>query len=35
MIIDCHTHAWDYWPYEPAVPVLQVNLCHLLNEQIS
>jgi L-fuconolactonase len=20
MIIDCHTHAWDYWPYEPAVP---------------
>ena len=20
MIIDCHTHAWDRWPYEPAVP---------------
>ncbi len=20
MIIDCHTHAWDYWPYEPQVP---------------
>ena len=20
MIIDCHTHAWDKWPYEPAVP---------------
>ena len=20
MIIDCHTHAWDYWPYEPPVP---------------
>lgn len=20
MIIDCHAHAWDYWPYEPAVP---------------
>ena len=20
MIIDCHTHAWEYWPYEPAVP---------------
>ena len=20
MIIDCHTHAWDYWPYEPNVP---------------
>ncbi len=20
MIIDCHSHAWDFWPYEPAVP---------------
>jgi predicted TIM-barrel fold metal-dependent hydrolase len=20
MIIDSHTHAWDYWPYEPPVP---------------
>ena len=20
MIIDCHTHAWEYWPYEPQVP---------------
>ena len=20
MIIDCHAHAWDYWPYEPEVP---------------
>ena len=20
MIIDCHTHAWTYWPYEPEVP---------------
>ena len=20
MIIDCHTHAWDRWPYEPKVP---------------
>lgn len=20
MIIDCHTHAWEYWPYEPRVP---------------
>ncbi len=20
MIIDCHTHAWDHWPYEPPVP---------------
>ncbi len=20
MIIDCHAHAWDYWPYEPVVP---------------
>lgn len=20
MIIDCHTHAWEYWPYEPPVP---------------
>ena len=20
MIIDCHSHAWDYWPYEPEVP---------------
>ena len=20
MIIDCHTHAWEYWPYEPSVP---------------
>ena len=20
MIIDSHTHAWEYWPYEPPVP---------------
>lgn len=20
MIIDSHTHAWDYWPYQPKVP---------------
>lgn len=20
MIIDSHTHAWDYWPYKPPVP---------------
>ncbi len=20
MIIDCHSHAWDYWPYEPVPP---------------
>jgi L-fuconolactonase len=20
VIIDSHTHAWDHWPYEPAVP---------------
>jgi predicted TIM-barrel fold metal-dependent hydrolase len=20
MIIDSHTHAWDYWPYQPEVP---------------
>ena len=20
MIVDCHTHAWEYWPYEPQVP---------------
>ena len=20
MIIDCHTHAWAYWPYTPTVP---------------
>jgi L-fuconolactonase len=20
MILDSHTHAWDYWPYEPPVP---------------
>ncbi|MAE61899.1 MAG: hypothetical protein CMJ49_11155 [Planctomycetaceae bacterium] len=20
MIIDCHSHAWEYWPYEPPVP---------------
>ena len=20
MLIDSHTHAWDYWPYEPPVP---------------
>ncbi len=20
MIIDCHTHAWTYWPYQPEVP---------------
>lgn len=20
MIIDSHTHAWEYWPYQPAVP---------------
>ena len=20
MIVDCHTHAWEHWPYEPAVP---------------
>ena len=20
VIIDCHTHAWDHWPYEPQVP---------------
>ena len=20
MIIDCHTHAWKYWPYDPPVP---------------
>lgn len=20
MIIDSHTHAWNYWPYQPAVP---------------
>ena len=20
MIIDCHTHAWAKWPYEPPVP---------------
>lgn len=20
MIVDSHCHAWDYWPYEPAVP---------------
>lgn len=20
MIIDCHTHAWEHWPYEPQVP---------------
>lgn len=20
MIIDCHSHAWEYWPYEPVVP---------------
>ncbi|MEE2658694.1 MAG: amidohydrolase family protein [Candidatus Latescibacterota bacterium] len=20
MIIDSHTHAWEYWPYEPSVP---------------
>ena len=20
MIIDCHTHAWEYWPYQPTVP---------------
>jgi predicted TIM-barrel fold metal-dependent hydrolase len=20
MIVDCHTHAWERWPYEPRVP---------------
>ena len=20
MIIDCHTHTWEYWPYNPPVP---------------
>lgn len=20
MIIDCHTHALEYWPYEPRAP---------------
>ena len=20
MIIDSHTHAWEFWPYEPPVP---------------
>ena len=20
MVIDCHAHAWDYWPYQPEVP---------------
>ena len=20
MIIDSHTHAWEYWPYKPPVP---------------
>jgi len=20
MIVDSHTHAWEFWPYEPAVP---------------
>ena len=20
MLIDCHSHAWDYWPYQPVPP---------------
>ena len=20
VIIDCHSHAWEYWPYQPTVP---------------
>ena len=23
MIIDCHSHAWEFWPYEPVVPDYQ------------